>query len=76
MKLTQKAIAAIGIRSVKLALALGLGFTELWIGKLIEANKENGPLTTIKAVGIIKKETGLTDDEILDEEEETALVTK
>lgn len=74
MKLTQKAIAAISIRSVKLALALGLGFTELWIGKLIEANKENGPLTTAMAMGIIKKETGLTDQEILEAEHE--VVTK
>lgn len=70
MKLTQKALDAISIRSVKLALALGLGFSELWIGKLIEANKENGPLTTIMALGIIKKETGLSDQEILEAEEE------
>ena len=73
MKLTQKAIDAIGIRSVKLALALGLGFTELWIGKLIEANKENGPLTTEKSLQIMEKEIGLDRSEILEEEE---VVTK
>jgi hypothetical protein len=71
MKLTEKAIAAISNRSVVLQLALGLNFTELWINKLIEANKDNGPLTTIKAIGIIKQETGFTQDEILESESET-----
>ena len=70
MKLTQKAIEAISDRSVKLALALGLGFTELWINKLIDANKENGTLTTAKAIAIIKANTELlTDQEILEEGE-------
>lgn len=72
MKLTEKAIAAISNRSVILSLALGLDFTELWINKLISANKDNGPLTTVKAIQIIKEETGLVDDEILEAETATA----
>lgn len=68
MKLTAKAIAAISNRPVILALALALGFTEVWIVKLIEANKENGPLTTAKALQVIKAESGLSDSEILESE--------
>lgn len=68
MKLTDKALGAINNRSVILSLALGLNFTELWINKLIEANKDNGPLTTVRAISIIKKETGLKQDEILEQE--------
>lgn len=68
MKLTQKAIAALSIRSVRLALALGLGFTELWINKVVEANKVNGPLTLEASLRIITQETGLTREEILEEE--------
>lgn len=68
MKLTAKAIASISNRPVILALALALGFTEVWIVKLIEANKENGPLTTAKALQVIKAESGLSDSEILESE--------
>lgn len=48
-----------------------LGFTDVWIDRLIVANKDNGPLTTIKSILVIREELGLTDLEIL--EEETAL---
>ncbi len=68
MKLTQNAIDKISTRNVMLSLALALGFTELWIGKLIAANKENGPLTTAKSLQVIRKETGLGDSEILEED--------
>ncbi|HUR65488.1 MAG TPA: hypothetical protein VMZ03_03990 [Chitinophagaceae bacterium] len=69
MKLTQKALDAINNRAVILAIALGLDFSELWVNKLIEANKENSALTTAKALLIIKKETGLTDEDILEAEQ-------
>lgn len=68
MKLTAKAITAISNRGSMLALALALGFTEVWIVKLIEANKENGPLTTAKALQVIKSESGLNESEILESE--------
>lgn len=70
MKLTNKAIEAINNRATMLALALALGFTELWIKKIIEANKDNGHLTTVKALEVIKRETGLQDCDILEEVEE------
>lgn len=68
MKLSEQAKGKITRKAV-LALALEFGFTELWINKLIEKNKENGILTTAKAVQIISEETGLSQDEILEESE-------
>lgn len=70
MILTKAAIEKINTKT-RLSLALAMGFTEQWIIKLIDANKENGPLTTAKALQVIKKETGLTDSEILEEEVES-----
>lgn len=67
MKLTEKAIAAIRTRETVLKLALALGFSEVWIDRLILKNKENGPLTTIKALEVIVEETGLDQSEILEE---------
>lgn len=55
-------------RTHRLKLADGLGFTEVWIDRLIAANKENGPLTTAKSLKVIREETGLSDSEILEEE--------
>lgn len=54
--------------SLSLALAAGLSFTQTWIRELAHANKENGPLTTAKALQVIGKETGLENDKILEEE--------
>jgi hypothetical protein len=68
MILTRKAIEKINVTRIRLSLALALGFTEQWIIKLLDANKENGPLTTAKALQVIREETGLTDSEILEEE--------
>jgi len=73
MKLTEKAIAALSSRDTVLKLALALGFTEVWIDRLIRKNKENGTLTTAKALQIIREETGLSDQEILEEEVETKI---
>lgn len=37
------------------------------IERWIDDNKENGPLTTVKAIEIISEETGLTQEQILTE---------
>lgn len=68
MKLTKTAIEGLD-RGVRLDLAKALDFSELWINKLIEANKDNGPLTTAKALQVIQEGTGLSESEILVEEE-------
>lgn len=71
MKLTDKAIKGIeGKREVVLDLCLALGFSELWVTKLIPQNKDNGPLTTPKSLQVIREATGLSDDEILTEDSE------
>lgn len=66
MKLTERAISEIN-QETKLKLAIALGFTEYWVGKLLEANKDNGPLTTMAALKVIREETGLLDAAILEE---------
>lgn len=71
MKLTKRALTELSKRNLQLHLAIGLSFSEQWIGISVAKNKDNGPLTTVKALSIIKRETGLTDEEILTEETET-----
>lgn len=71
MKLSNAAITAISDRKTLLALALALSFSEQWMRRVIEANKENGPLTTAMAIQTIKAETGLEDSQILETEEVT-----
>lgn len=68
MILTEKALTAINNTDTRLRLAIGLGFTETWVRELIAQNKPNGPLTTFKAMQVIRKETGLVDREILVDE--------
>lgn len=69
MKLTKQAIGSIN-QEVRLKLALALAFSEYWVGKLIEYNKDNGPLTTAAALKVLREETGLSDDEILEQSAE------
>lgn len=69
MKLTTKAKDTLN-RRVRLDLAFALGFTETWINKLVDANKDNGPLTTTKSLQVIQEATGLTVSEILEETEQ------
>lgn len=57
-------------------LGMGLGFTDDWIRRLAKANKPNGPLTTVKAVSIIREETKMQDEEILVDEEALATSSK
>lgn len=71
MKLTNKAKEAL-TRPVRLDLALALGFTEAWINKLIDHNKDNGPLTTAKSLQVLRDATGLDDADILEETEVVA----
>lgn len=61
-------------RLFRAKIADALDFTEVWIDRLIIANKDNGPLTTVKSVIVIRQETGFTDSEILEEEIETSTV--
>lgn len=68
MKLSKKAIRTIDKAETRLKLALGLSFSETWIRSLIADNRSNGPLTTAKALQVIREETKLTDDEILESE--------
>ena len=68
MVLTNKALELINDKTVRLQLALKLKCTEQWIIKLIDANKENGPLTTHSALAVIKEHTKLkSDNQILQE---------
>lgn len=68
MRLSQKAIDAIDNKTVHSKLALALNFTDTWIRGLIAKNKENSYLTTAKALEVIRQETGLSDEEILEKE--------
>lgn len=68
MKLTKRAIKSF-TRPLKLELALALGFSEVWIDKLVKNNKDNGPLTTAKSLQIIQEVTGLNQLDILEETE-------
>lgn len=69
MKLKQTTIRKLlDNRAVRLDIAMALGFGEVWTDRLIAANKNNGPLTTIKALQVIREELNLTDSEILEEE--------
>lgn len=67
MKLSEKALAMIN-NQTKRKLAVALECTEYWAGKLIDSNKKNSKLVTPDALAVIRQETGLTDDEILERE--------
>lgn len=68
MKLSNAALTAIvAERKIILALALVLNRSEQWMRRVLENNKENGPLTTVAALQCIKEHTGLSDAEILEE---------
>lgn len=73
MKLTKNAIKAINNPDTRLRLAFALKFSETWIRSLIADNKENGPLTTAKALAVIAEDTRMTYDEILEEKIKTSL---
>jgi hypothetical protein len=67
MKLTNTALQRIDSQT-KRKLAVALNCTEYWVGKLLEKNKQNSKLTTPSALEVIRQETGLTYDQILERE--------
>ena len=72
MKLTdnaQQILISKEQKALRTVLALKLDFTERWILKCAHENKENGPLTTMAAMRVIRQETGLRDEQILEESE-------
>lgn len=71
MKLSKKAIRKID-KTTMLKLAIVLGFTELWVSRLVKRNKANGPLTTPSALDVLRQATGFTDDQILEAEPATS----
>lgn len=68
MILTETVKQMILENGLSLKLADALDFTQGWVRSLAMANKKNGPLTTLKALQIIRENTGLLDHEILIEE--------
>jgi hypothetical protein len=80
MKLTETVIKIIGekkdrkAKAIRHTLALALNFTSYWVEACIRQNKDNGPLTTIKAIQIIEKATGFKQSQILEEVPENARV--
>lgn len=74
MKLTEQAIQLLEgterkAKALRTMLALQLNFTERWIQKCIHENKDNGPLTTLAALKVLKQETGLTEEQLFAEPE-------
>jgi hypothetical protein len=69
MKLSNAAIERISERRILLLLALALDISEQWMRRVIEANKDNGPLTTAMALKVIAEQTGLKQEDILETEE-------
>jgi len=66
MKLTQKALKAINTPLTRRRLMDVLGCTEFTIARYIQKNSDN--LTKAAAMQVIREVTGLTDNEILDDE--------
>ena len=65
MKLSQKALKAINTPAIRRLLMDVLGSTEFTIARYIQKNSDN--LTKAAALQVIKKATGLTDAEILEQ---------
>lgn len=74
MKLTEHAIQSINNKTTRLKLGLALNMTEQWITKLISANTDNSALTLAASLKLIREETGLTDEEILEAENESVKI--
>lgn len=66
MKLTKKAIKAIDTQDIRLKLALALGCSVDTIRRYIKANSDD--LTKAAALVVIRAETKLKDDQILQQE--------
>jgi hypothetical protein len=66
MKLTAQALKDINTPDIRRELSGLLQCTEQTIIRYIRKNKENGPLTTIGAIFMIKRLTTLTDDQLME----------
>jgi hypothetical protein len=78
MKLSKDAVEKIA-EDLTLRQKIGIAIkkTDDWILRLARQNKPNGPLTTVKAVQVIREETKLTDQQILvDEENQVPAISK
>lgn len=67
MKLSADALDKINKTPIRLKLALELNCTERWVSILIKENEPNSDLTKSSALRIIREETGLTDEQILED---------
>lgn len=75
MKLTQQVqqwLTETSQRQVRLQIALKLGVSESWLNRVLAGNKEDNLFTKASALVIIRKETGLADEQILEEQEVSA----
>jgi hypothetical protein len=70
MKLTKKALKKLTGQRTLSRLALALETSEMSIRRYIKSNHPN--LTRASALQVIREETGLTNDEILEQTEKTA----
>jgi hypothetical protein len=68
MKLSTIALQKINVLEIRLKLALLFMVTERRVSQHIDANRPFGPLTSAGALDLIRKETGLSDSEILEKE--------
>jgi hypothetical protein len=66
MRLTQIALESIDKQKVRLKIALALDCSEMSVRRYIESNDDN--LTKAASLKVIREETGLTDQEILESE--------
>lgn len=70
MKLTKSVLKEINIPKTRMKLGLALDCSERTIARYIDEGSDN--LTKAAALKVIREETGLTDEQILESVEETA----
>lgn len=66
MRLSEKAIKAINTIEIRPLLQIELKKHAKSIERYITDNDDNGPLTSVGVLAVIRKETGLTDPEIFE----------
>lgn len=73
MKLTELALQKINNTQTRMKIGLALGVSDQQVRRYVIANSDN--LTKVAALAVIRQETGLTDEQILEKEEVSALQT-
>jgi hypothetical protein len=68
MKIRKRILSQLKDKRIRRRLAESLDVTDQSIMNYIGANKDNGPLTTAAALLVIREETELSDEEILEPE--------